>query len=90
MVDGVEPLRVVEKMFTMEELTLSLADGRLVSVFIVGTAAFISQVSEIHFRGRDVHLDLAKGNAYVSLLRGWLRDIMDGNIAHGWAEVVEG
>jgi branched-chain amino acid aminotransferase len=93
LVDGmalqkVECLEVVERVFTMNELISALNEGRLVSAFIVGTAAFVTAVSEINFRGRQVHID-AGDNVYVLLLRQWLRDIMYGKVQSPWAEVVE-
>lgn len=85
----VEPLKVLEKAFSMDDLTLSLDEGRVVSVFVVGTAAFVTQVSEINFRGQDIHMGSTGDNVYVSLLRKWLRDIMYGQTRHKWAEVIE-
>lgn len=85
----VEPLRVLEKVFTVDDLTMSLAEARFVSLFIVGTAASVTEVSEINFGGRGIHLGATGDNVYVSLLRTWLRDIMYGKTRHKWAMIVE-
>lgn len=86
---NVEPLRVLEKVFTMDDLTMSLEEARFVSFFIVGTAASVTEVSEINLRGQDIHMGITGDNVYVSLLRKWLRDIMYGRAHHKWAEIVE-
>lgn len=83
-VDGLE---VVEKVFTIDQLISAVNEKRLISAFIAGTAAFITQISEINFRGQEIHID-ASENVYISLLRQWLRDIMYGRTPHEWAEVV--
>lgn len=52
---------------------------------------FVTPVSEIHFRGTDLHIPLADGKSglYAAALKKWLSDIMYGLEDHEWAVVVE-
>jgi len=44
---------VVERRFTIDEVIAAQQDGSLQEVFGTGTAAIISPVGTIHYRGRD-------------------------------------
>ena len=52
---------------------------------------FISAVSEIHYRGRDLDIPLSEGQSgkYASLFKTWLKNIMYGKEDHKWGFVVE-
>ena len=52
---------------------------------------FITPVSLIHFRGKDLHVPMAEGNTgkYSRVLKEWLFEIKYGAIEHPWAVVVE-
>lgn len=85
-------LAVVEKKFTMYELETAWDEGRVLEAFVSGTAFFISPVSVIHFRGRDLDIPLTKEGAdptYATLMKSWLKDIMYGVEPHEWGVVVE-
>ncbi len=84
----VEALEVLERNFTMAELTADLQEGRLLTIFIVGTAAFVVPVSRINFRGEEINID-TEATSHVSLLRQWLSDMMYGKEPHEWAGVIE-
>jgi branched-chain amino acid aminotransferase len=84
----VEALEVVERNFTMGELLVDLKEGNFGSLFVVGTAAFVTAVSQINFRGQEIHLD-TEGTPHVSLLRQWLYDIMYGREPSDWVEIIE-
>lgn len=84
-------VEVVERKYTMYEVVEAAAEGRLVEAFGSGTAFFIAPVADIHFRGNDIQLPLAKGEgaAYAMNIKQWLKDIMFGNVQHEWGVVVE-
>jgi branched-chain amino acid aminotransferase len=89
-----EALEVVERKFTIDELVSAADEGRLVEAFAAGTAWFITSVSQIHFRGKDIEVPMAKGDAgaYAETLKGWLKGIMwgsDGMEGHEWGRIVE-
>lgn len=77
-VDGVAPLEVVEKRFTMDEVFEAHQEGRLVEAFAAGTAFFVAPVRLIHFRGRDLEIPLAAGDSgvYARYLKNALGRIM--------------
>ncbi|EXJ77467.1 hypothetical protein A1O3_09693 [Capronia epimyces CBS 606.96] len=82
---------VVERKFTMHEIVQAADQGRLIEAFGAGTAFFISPCSDIHFRGVDVSLPLAKGVTadFARAIRQALKDIMYGSQQHEWGVVVE-
>ena len=100
-------VEVVERKFTMEEVRRAVMEGRLVEAFATGTfvsqtsskggcptdfaQAFISPVSEIHYRGTDLPIPLSKGTTgkYADLFKTWLKDIMYGSEEHPWAVIVD-
>lgn len=89
-----ESLEVVERKFNIHELLETAAEGRLVEAFAAGTAWFVTPVSLVHFRGKDVEVPMANGDcgAYAELLRGWMKGIMwgsDGMEGHEWGYVVD-
>lgn len=88
MADDVE---VVERKFTMNEVVQAYREERLIEAFGSGTAVFIAPVQDIHFRGTDIELPLARGvePKYALTIKGWLKDIMYGREQHPWGVVVE-
>ncbi|KAI1498111.1 aminotransferase [Biscogniauxia marginata] len=82
-----EPLEVVEKWFTMEELLEAYQEGRFLEAFAVGTAWFVGTVSRI--RAGNNEIILPETVKYASQLKTWLRNIMYGEEAHEWGVVVE-
>lgn len=84
----VETVELVERSFTMGELLEDLSDGDFEGAFISGTAAFVTPVMAIEFRGRTI--ELPKNHlTIVSLLRKWLFEFMYGEEESKWTEVVE-
>ncbi|KAI9827053.1 MAG: hypothetical protein M1819_007045 [Sarea resinae] len=86
-----DALEVVERKFTMSEIEEAIAEGRLVESFAAGTAFFIAAISVIHYRGRDLDVPMAAGTSgqYARVIKGWLKDIMYGNVQHEWGIVVD-
>jgi len=93
--EGLEPLEVVERKFTMMELEDAAADGRLVEAFGTGTAWFVAAVSKIQFRGKEISVPMGKTGEmgeYARVLKSWVKEIMwgcEGNTEHEWGYVVE-
>ncbi|KAL9117176.1 MAG: hypothetical protein Q9187_006294, partial [Circinaria calcarea] len=56
-----EGLEVVERHFFMSDIVSAVEEGRFLEAFATGTAWFITPVSEIHFRGRDLVLPYGTG-----------------------------
>jgi branched-chain amino acid aminotransferase len=85
----VEEVEVVERYVNMSEIMAALTEDRLVSVFIVGTAAFVSPVSHINFRGKELQIQ-TDDIPHVLLLRQWLADVIYGNVRSEWADIIAG
>ncbi|KAK1637680.1 branched-chain-amino-acid aminotransferase [Colletotrichum phormii] len=67
-----DELGIVERNFTMHELVEAWEDGRLLETFVSGTAFFITLVSSIHFRGRDLlmpDVDEETTKCYASVIK---------------------
>lgn len=92
--DGLEALEVVERKFNIFEIEEAAKEGRIVEAFASGTAWFVAPISEIHFRGKDITIPMAKGDsgAYTAALKNWLKGIMwgsDGMESHEWGLVID-
>lgn len=89
--EDLEPIEVVERMFTMDEVVQASEEGRLVEAFAAGTAWFVAPISLIHFRGKDVNVPMGTGESgrYAAILKGWLMGIMWGKERNEWGVVVE-
>ncbi|RMJ11558.1 hypothetical protein CDV36_008829 [Fusarium kuroshium] len=93
-VDGtnLEPLTVVERDFSIDEICEAVAEGRLVEAFASGTAYFIAPVRNIRHREEDVAIPREKGDSghYAALIKGWLSDIVYGRSSFfDWTKVVK-
>jgi len=86
-----ETLEVVERTFTVHDIEAAAAEGRLVEAFACGTAYFVTPVSLVHFRGKDLSIPMVRGSTgeYAALLKSWLKNIMYGKEEHEWGVVVE-
>lgn len=89
--EGAEALDVVERRFTMDDVSSAYREGRLVEAFAAGTAFFIAPVERIHFRGKDLQIPMEGGasGVYAGLVKKWLVDIMYGREGHEWGVVVD-
>ncbi|KAH7123459.1 aminotransferase [Dactylonectria estremocensis] len=84
-------VEVTERKFTITELMEAANEGRLLESFAAGTAYFISAVSQIHHRGKDVDVPMGKdgkGGMVTTKVKDWLSAIMYGESEHEWATVV--
>jgi len=102
-----EALEVVERKYTMDEVVEAVEESRIVEAFACGTAVshfchslcsinnekqyFVISVSEIHYRGRDLHIPTVRGNSgdYAAVIKNWLEDIMYGREQHKWGVIIE-
>ncbi|GFF49892.1 branched-chain-amino-acid aminotransferase, mitochondrial [Aspergillus udagawae] len=84
-------LDVTERKFTISEIQEAAAESRLLESFAAGTAWFITPVSMIHHRGRDINVPTGPNGTPAEItgkLKGWLGDIMYGRVEHEWAREV--
>ncbi|KAF9882510.1 hypothetical protein CkaCkLH20_00546 [Colletotrichum karsti] len=87
-----EPLHIVERDFSINEIRTSLAEGRLVEAFASGTAYFIAPIRLVRHRDEDLVIPCCEGETglYAALIKGWLGDIVFGRSEfRGWASVIE-
>lgn len=79
--------RIFEKKILMSDLEKASNDGHLLEVFGTGTAAIISPVRDIQWRGKTINCGLESNvNAgTVSLLmKDWIENIQYGRTNHPW------
>ncbi|KKY23997.1 putative branched-chain amino acid cytosolic [Diplodia seriata] len=78
---------VVERKFTMKELADAADEGRMLEIFGAGTAAVVSPVRKISWRGRDVDCGLAPGKEagpVAQQVLDWMMAIQYGDEQHPW------
>jgi len=79
---------VREKGFTMGELAAAADEGRLLEAFGTGTAAVVSPVRRIGWRGRDVDCGLREGEEagdVAKRMKEWIEGIQYGDEEHPWS-----
>ncbi|KAI1103167.1 branched-chain amino acid aminotransferase [Jackrogersella minutella] len=87
-----DEIEIVERKYTIQEVMEANSEGRILEAFAAGTAFFVSPVSLIHHRGQDIQIPMGKtgdGGPQTLKIKGWLRDIMYGNVDHPWGVVVQ-
>ncbi|RSL89376.1 hypothetical protein CEP52_014915 [Fusarium oligoseptatum] len=92
-----EPLEVVERPLTMDEIAEADSDGRLVECFVSGTAMFITPVSCIRYDDTDVSFPMTVTSTgtktplcqYSTKIKSWLEDIIYGRVKHKWGHIIE-
>ncbi|KAI9054137.1 hypothetical protein LZ554_001308 [Drepanopeziza brunnea f. sp. 'monogermtubi'] len=94
LVDGngeLDAVEVVERNFTMDDVVAASEEGRIVEAFAAGTAFFVSPVSVVNYRDKDLQIPMGSGESgeYTSLIKTWLFNIMYGREEHEWGVVVE-
>jgi branched-chain amino acid aminotransferase len=89
--DGLEAVEVVERTFTMTDVVEACEEGRMIEALACGTAYFVTPVSTVHYKGKDLKMPMAKGTSgeYTALLKSWLVNIMYGKEDHEWGVVVK-
>jgi branched-chain amino acid aminotransferase len=89
---GLEKVDVVERQFTMDDVSKAFREGRLVEAFVCGTAYFVTPVSVISHCGELIELqEGCEQSEYARQMRSWLAEVMWGNDNHGgWVSNVNG
>jgi branched-chain amino acid aminotransferase len=79
-------LAVVERRITIEEVLAAQEDGSLKEIFGTGTAAVISPVGSLHYKGRDCLINNGKTGALSQRLFDEIQAIQYGakEDTHGW------
>ncbi|KAI1653358.1 branched-chain amino acid aminotransferase II [Daldinia decipiens] len=87
-----DEIEIVERRYTIKEVLEASTEGRLLESFAAGTAFFVCPISLIHHRGQNIQIPMGKageGGLCTLKLKGWLKDIMYGNVDHPWGVVVQ-
>ena len=83
-----EGWEVQERKLTMPELAAAADDGRLIEAFGTGTAAVVSPVRRIAWRGRTVECGLAEEQEVGEItkrMKDWIEGIQYGDEEHVWS-----
>jgi branched-chain amino acid aminotransferase len=78
---------VSERKVRMGELSEAAAEGRLIEVFGSGTAAIVSPVRNICYKGRLLNCGLKENEEageLASRMRNWIENIQYGEEEHAW------
>jgi len=81
---------IVERKYTMQELDEAASEGRLVEAFGAGTAAIVSPVRSISWKGKMVHCGLKdheESGEIATKMKKWMEDRQYGDDAHEWSYV---
>lgn len=87
-----EGWKVSERQYTMKELDEASREGRLIEAFGAGTAAIVSPIRIIAWRGRDVDCGLApheESGQIATRMKEWMEAIQYGDEPHEWSYVIE-
>lgn len=83
--------KISERRFHMRELAEAAKEGRLLEVFGSGTAATVSPVRAISYKGELVDCGLPAGKEFgpvVEQMKNWIEGIQYGEEDHPWSVVV--
>ncbi|KAF4459403.1 Branched-chain-amino-acid aminotransferase mitochondrial [Fusarium albosuccineum] len=80
--------KVIERRITMGQVEEAYHQKKLVGVFVVGTAFWIQEVSEISFNGETIKVEMG-ATPHVALLRERMSDIIFGKEESDWADIVD-
>ena len=84
---GSEGWKISERKFHMRELSEAHDEGRLHEVFGAGTAAIVSPIRNISYRGRSIDCGLPKDKEVgpvALMLKEMIEGIQYGEIEHPW------
>lgn len=79
--------KVEERKYTMQEIADAADSGRLLEIFGSGTAAIVSPVRRISWKGRLVSCGLednVEAGPIASQMKDWVENIMYGDEEHKW------
>ncbi|KAF4988181.1 hypothetical protein FDECE_15157 [Fusarium decemcellulare] len=83
---------VSERKYTMSELDEAAQEGRLIEAFGAGTAAIVSPIRTISWRGKKINCGLAEGeeSGEVALkMKNWMEAIQYGDEQHEWSYILD-
>jgi branched-chain amino acid aminotransferase len=83
--------KVSERYLTMPELDQAAQEGRLLEAFGSGTAAVVSPIRSIGWRGKMVQCGLKEGEEAgptATRMSDWIGDIQYGDERHAWSVVI--
>lgn len=83
--------KVIERPYTMPELSSAADEGRLLEVFGSGTAAVVSPVRNIGWKGKMVNCGLPEdqeAGEVAASMKDWIEARMYGDEEHEWSYVV--
>jgi branched-chain amino acid aminotransferase len=81
---------ISERKYTMQELANASADGRLIEAFGAGTAAIVSPIREISWKGNMINCGLRVGEEsgeIASQMKAWIEGIQYGDEEHEWSHL---
>jgi branched-chain amino acid aminotransferase len=82
--DSLEAIDVVERQYTIQDISRAFYGGRLIEAFVCGTAFFVTPVSVIRHRGETIELEQGcHRSQYARVMRSWLSEVMWGKDRHG-------
>ncbi|KAI8609730.1 aminotransferase [Chytriomyces sp. MP71] len=87
--------KVSERSVTMPDVTQAIDEGRLLEMFGAGTAAIVSPIKNIYYKGRDwaIPLDPKNASSQAGVLTKRFADtimsIQYGEVEHEWSVVVK-
>jgi len=79
---------VREEKFTMQDLASASDEGRLIEAFGTGTAAVVSPVRNISWKGRCIDCGLREGSEVGDItkrMKDWIEGIQYGDEEHPWS-----
>lgn len=82
---------ISERKYTMNDLANAADEGRLIEAFGAGTAAVVSPVRRISWKGRLIECGLREdqeAGEIASTMKGWIEAIQYGDEEHKWRYVV--
>ncbi|KAF3026387.1 hypothetical protein G7054_g14056 [Neopestalotiopsis clavispora] len=86
---GPEGWNIIERKYTMKELAEASAEGRMIEAFGAGTAAIVSPVRKISWKGQLVDCglsDLEESGEIALRMKGWMEAIQYGDEPdHQWS-----
>lgn len=83
---------ISERYCTIHEVADKAAKGELVEAFGAGTAAVVSPIKEIGWKGKDIYVPLQEGKqsgALTEAVANWIGDIQYGVVDHPWSVVLD-
>ncbi|PNP76155.1 hypothetical protein FNYG_10444 [Fusarium nygamai] len=87
-----EGWKVSERKYTMKELEEASLEGRLIEAFGAGTAAIVSPIRTISWRGKELGCGLSENEESGEIamkMKEWMEAIQYGDEPHEWSYIIE-